>query len=165
MSVEDDQDDVRPSADYTFFNPKAGATVALWPRAAALRQLRRGPARARARRLHRPSRPATPAAQAERLHDLEAGYRLNRTGPEACSRPRTAAARRGQLLRHDLPQPAGSHRPAQTTWAPPLAPTWPAATARGVELTGFASANDKISLSSTAHAQPQPHPGLPRRDV
>ena len=36
---------------------------------------------------------------------------------------------------------------------------------RGVELSGFVSADDKISLSSTPHPEPEPHSGLPRRDA
>jgi iron complex outermembrane receptor protein len=76
--VEDDQNDVTTRAKYTFFNPKAGATFALTDKQqlyASFAVGQREPVRS-----DFTDRPAgDQSAKAERLHDFEGGYRLNRT--------------------------------------------------------------------------------------
>ncbi|WBA40464.1 TonB-dependent receptor [Hymenobacter canadensis] len=144
--VEDDQNDVRTRASYTFFNPKAGATFTL----AEGRQLyasigvgRREPVRADF--TDRLANDPTP--QAERLVDVEGGYRLSL--PEASVLGTRAVARleanffymnyRNQLVSIGQLNDVGT----------PLRTNVARSYRRGAELTGFLSANDKISLSST----------------
>ncbi|GAB2690038.1 TonB-dependent receptor [Hymenobacter frigidus] len=144
--VEDDQNDVATRARYTFFNPKAGATFAL----GAGQQLyasfavgQREPVRS-----DFTDRPAgSPPAQAERLHDFEGGYRLNR--PDAAFLGAGTALRleanyfymnyRNQLVA------TGQLNDVGTALRTNVARSY----RTGVELTGAVSANDNISLSST----------------
>ncbi|UOR05458.1 TonB-dependent receptor [Hymenobacter aerilatus] len=144
--IEDEQNDVRTRARYTFFNPKAGATFAL----AEGQQLyasfavgQREPVRA-----DFTDRPAGDVgAKAERLNDWEGGYRL--TLPDATLLGPHTALRlevngfymqyRNQLVA------TGQLNDVGTALRTNVARSY----RRGVELTGFASANDQISLSST----------------
>jgi iron complex outermembrane receptor protein len=138
--------DVRTRARYTFFNPKAGATLTL----AEGQQLyasfavgQREPVRSDF--TDRIAADAVP--KAERLHDLEGGYRLSL--PNARVLGTRAVARleanffymnyRNQLVSIGQLNDVGT----------PLRTNVARSYRRGVELTGFVSANDKISLSST----------------
>ncbi|MBX0291093.1 TonB-dependent receptor [Hymenobacter sp. HSC-4F20] len=144
--IEDDQNDVTTRARYTFFNPKAGATFSL----AEGQQLyasyavgQREPVRS-----DFTDRPAgDQSAKAERLQDFEGGYRL--TLPATSALGLVTAVRfeanyfymkyRNQLVATGQLNDVGT---ALRTNAPRSYRT-------GVELTGSASANDKLSLSST----------------
>ncbi len=144
--VEDEQNDVTTRARYTFFNPKAGATFAL----AEDQQLyasfavgQREPVRA-----DFTDRPAgDQAARAERLHDFEGGYRLTRASLSLLGLSTSVRFEvngfymnyRNQLVATGQLNNVGT----------PLRTNVPRSYRRGVELTGFISANDKISLSST----------------
>jgi iron complex outermembrane receptor protein len=144
--IEDDQNDVTTRARYTFFNPKAGATLSL----AEGQQLyasfavgQREPVRADF--TDRPAGDQT--AKAERLHDFEGGYRFSR--PEASLLGSRTALRfeanyfymnyRDQLVATGQLNDVGT----------PLRTNAARSYRTGLELTGFASANDKISLSTT----------------
>ncbi|WBO83398.1 TonB-dependent receptor [Hymenobacter yonginensis] len=138
--------DVRTRARYTFFNPKAGATLTL----AEGQQLyasfavgQREPVRSDF--TDRIAADAVP--KSERLTDLEGGYRLSL--PNASVLGTRAVARleanlfymnyRNQLVSIGQLNDVGT----------PLRTNVARSYRRGVELTGFLSANDKISLSST----------------
>ncbi|SHK35559.1 TonB-dependent receptor [Hymenobacter psychrotolerans] len=144
--LEDEQNDVTTRASYTFFNPKAGATFTL----AEGQQLygsfavgQREPVRA-----DFTDRPAgDQSAKAERLEDFEGGYRLTRTDLSLLG-PRTALRfeangfymnYRNQLVATGQLNDVGAA----------LRTNVARSYRRGVELTGFISADDKISLSST----------------
>lgn len=144
--VEDAQNDVTTRADYTFFNPKAGLTATLGHgqqlyASAAVGQ--REPVRAD----FTDRQAGYPAAQAERLLDFEGGYRFTRADL-ALLGPRTAVrieangfymTYRNQLVN------TGQLNDVGTALRTNVARSY----RRGVELTGFVAANDKISLSST----------------
>ena len=144
--VEDKQNDVGNRASYTFFNPKAGVTVPLGPGQqlyASFAVGQREPVRAD----FTDRQPGYPPAQAERLNDVEAGYRFTRTDLSLLG-PRTAArveanyfdmSYRNQLVA------TGQLNDVGTALRTNVARSY----RRGVELTGFISADDKISLSST----------------
>ncbi|NVO30993.1 TonB-dependent receptor [Hymenobacter lapidiphilus] len=144
--LEDDQNDVRTRARYTFVNPKAGATFAV----AEGQQLyasfavgQREPVRS-----DFTDRPAGDAgAQAERLHDFEGGYRFTQPNTDLLG-PNTSLRfeanyfymnYRNQLVSIGQLNDVGT----------PLRTNVTRSYRRGLELTGFVSANDKISLSST----------------
>lgn len=138
--------DVTTRARYTFVNPKAGATFAV----AKGQQLyasfavgQREPVRS-----DFTDRPAGDAgAQAERLHDFEGGYRFtqpntNLLGPNTSLRFEANyfyMNYRNQLVSIGQLNDVGT----------PLRTNVARSYRRGLELTGFVSANDKISLSST----------------
>ncbi|GGG30649.1 TonB-dependent receptor [Hymenobacter glacieicola] len=144
--VEDDQNDVTTRANYLFFNPKLGATLTL----AAGQQLyasyavgQREPVRS-----DFTDRPAgDQSAKAEHLQDFEGGYRL--TLPATALAGPVTALRfeanyfymkyRNQLVATGQLNDVGT---ALRTNAPRSYRT-------GLELTGFASAADQLSLSST----------------
>lgn len=144
--VEDDQNDVTTRANYTFFNPKAGLTFT----PAEGQQLyasfavgQREPVRS-----DFTDRPAgSQPAKAERLEDFEGGYRFNRAdfsllGPKTSVRLEANGFYmnyRNQLVA------TGQLNDVGTALRTNVARSY----RRGVELTGFISANDKISLSST----------------
>jgi iron complex outermembrane receptor protein len=144
--IEDDQNDVTTRARYTFFNPKAGATFTL----SEGQQLygsfavgQREPVRSDF--TDRPAGDQT--ARPERLEDLEGGYRFSRTGL-ALLGGNTAVrleangfymSYRNQLVATGQLNDVGA----------PLRTNVARSYRRGVELTGFVSADDKISLSST----------------
>ncbi|MGI4743559.1 MAG: TonB-dependent receptor [Janthinobacterium lividum] len=144
--VEDDQNDVTTRADYTFFNPKAGLTATLGHgqqlyASAAVGQ--REPVRSD----FTDRQAGYPAAQAERLLDFEGGYRFTRADLNLLG-PRTAVrieangfymTYRNQLVN------TGQLNDVGTALRTNVARSY----RRGVELTGFVAANDKISLSST----------------
>ncbi|MDJ0363661.1 TonB-dependent receptor [Hymenobacter sp. H14-R3] len=144
--VEDKQNSVATSANYTFYNPKAGATVAL----GAGQQLyasvavgQREPVRAD----FTDRQAGYPAAQAERLLDFEAGYRLTRADLSLLG-PRTAVrveANYFDMTYRNQLVATGQLNDVGTALRTNVARSY----RRGVELTGFISANDKISLSST----------------
>ncbi|OWP61415.1 TonB-dependent receptor [Hymenobacter amundsenii] len=144
--LEDGQVDVGTHVSYTFFNPKAGATFAL----AEGQQLyasfavgQREPVRSDfTDRLAGDQR-----AQAERLNDFEGGYRLTQPNSSLLG-PNTALRLeanyfymnyRNQLVSIGQLNDVGT----------PLRTNVARSYRRGLELTGFLSANDKISLSST----------------
>ncbi|MCR5888698.1 TonB-dependent receptor [Hymenobacter sp. J193] len=144
--VEDEQNDVTTRASYTFFNPKAGATFTLSEGQqlyASFAVGQREPVRA-----DFTDRPAgDQSAKAERLEDFEGGYRLTRTDLSLLG-PRTAVRfeangfymnYRNQLVATGQLNDVGT----------PLRTNVARSYRRGVELTGFISADDKISLSST----------------
>ncbi|RZK93892.1 MAG: TonB-dependent receptor, partial [Hymenobacter sp.] len=144
--VEDDQNDVTTRANYTFFNPKAGITASLGHGQqlyASFAVGQREPVRADF--TDRPAGDQT--AQAERLHDFEGGYRFTRAdlkflGPNTAVRVEANGfymAYRNQLVN------TGQLNDVGTALRTNVARSY----RRGVELTGFVSANDKISLSST----------------
>ena len=138
--------DVGTRVRYTFFNPKVGATLTL----AEGQQLyasfavgQREPVRSDF--TDRIAADAGP--KAERLHDVEGGYRLSL--PNASMLGARLAARleanffymdyRNQLVSIGQLNDVGT----------PLRTNVARSYRRGLELTGFLSANDKISLSST----------------
>ncbi|KUG06573.1 TonB-dependent receptor [Solirubrum puertoriconensis] len=144
--VEDDQNDVTTSASYTFFNPKAGATFALGEGQqlyASYAVGQREPVRS-----DFTDRPAgDTSAKPERLNDFEGGYRLSLPNTDWLGR--NTAVRfeanyffmnyRNQLVATGQLNDVGT----------PLRTNVASSYRTGVELTGFASANNKVSLSST----------------
>lgn len=144
--VEDDQNDVTTRASYTFFNPKAGATFALGTGQqlyASFAVGQREPVRA-----DFTDRPAGDvSAKAERLEDWEGGYRFTRAdltflGPNTALRLEANGfymSYQNQLVA------TGQLNDVGTALRTNVARSY----RRGVELTGFVSANDKISLSTT----------------
>lgn len=144
--VEDDQNDVTTRARYTFFNPKAGATLALGEGQqlyASYAVGQREPVRS-----DFTDRPAgDQSARAEHLQDFEGGYRL--TLPTTSALGPVTALRfeanyfymkyRNQLVATGQLNDVGT---ALRTNAPRSYRT-------GLELTAAASASDKLSLSST----------------
>jgi iron complex outermembrane recepter protein len=144
--VEDAQNEVTTRANYTFFNPKAGATASLGHGQqlyASLAVGQREPVRADFTDRQAGYAPA----QAERLLDLEGGYRLTRADLSFLG-PRTAVrveanyfdmSYRNQLVA------TGQLNDVGTALRTNVARSY----RRGVELTGFVAADDKISLSST----------------
>jgi iron complex outermembrane receptor protein len=144
--VEDAQNDVTTRANYTFFNPKAGATASLGHGQqlyASLAVGQREPVRAD----FTDRQAGYPAAQAERLLDFEGGYRLTRADLSFLG-PRTAvrveANYFGMSYRNQLVA-TGQLNDVGTALRTNVARSY----RRGVELTGFVAADDKISLSST----------------
>ncbi|UOQ78380.1 TonB-dependent receptor [Hymenobacter sp. 5516J-16] len=144
--VEDDQNDVTTRAKYLFFNPKLGATVTL----AAGQQLyasyavgQREPVRS-----DFTDRPAgDQSAKAEYLQDVEGGYRLTLPATSLFG-PVTALrfeANYFYMKYRDQLVATGQLNDVGTA----LRTNAPRSYRTGVELTGFASANDKLSLSST----------------
>jgi len=144
--VEDDQNDVTTRASYTFFNPKAGATLALGTGQqlyASFAVGQREPVRA-----DFTDRPAgDTGAKAERLEDWEGGYRFTRAdltflGPNTALRLEANGfymSYQNQLVA------TGQLNDVGTALRTNVARSY----RRGVELTGFVSANDKVSLSTT----------------
>ncbi len=144
--VEDDQNDVTTRVNYTFFNPKAGLTASLGHGQqlyASFAVGQREPVRSDF--TDRPAGDQT--AQAERLNDFEGGYRFTRAdlsflGPNTAVRVEANGfymTYRNQLVN------TGQLNDVGTALRTNVASSY----RRGVELTGFVSANDKISLSST----------------
>ena len=144
--LESGSQDVTTRASYTFFNPKAGATFAL----GAGQQLyasfavgQREPVRSDFTDRPTDGQPA----QAERLEDVEGGYRLARTDFTFLG-PRTAVRfeangfymnYRNQLVATGQLNDVGTA----------LRTNAPRSYRRGVELRGSVAADDKISLSTT----------------
>ncbi|WP_345127072.1 TonB-dependent receptor [Hymenobacter antarcticus] len=138
--------DVTTRASYTFFNPKAGATLSLGQGQQLYGSFavgQREPVRS-----DFTDRPVgDQSARAERLEDFEGGYRLNR--PELTFLgPRTAVrfeangfymSYRNQLVATGQLNDVGTA----------LRTNAPRSYRRGVELSGFVSADDRISLSTT----------------
>jgi iron complex outermembrane receptor protein len=144
--VEDDQSDVTTRVNYTFFNPKAGLTASLGHGQqlyASFAVGQREPVRAD----FTDRQPGYAPAQAERLNDWEGGYRFTRAdlsflGPNTAARVEANGfymTYRNQLVN------TGQLNDVGTALRTNVARSY----RRGVELTGFVSANDKISLSST----------------
>ena len=144
--LEPKKQDVTTRATYTFFNPKAGATLSL----GAGQQLygsfavgQREPVRSDF--TDRPM--GDQSAKAERLEDFEGGYRFNRPdlaflGPNTAVRLEANGFYmnyRNQLVA------TGQLNDVGTALRTNVARSY----RRGVEISGFISANDKISLSST----------------
>ncbi|MDO7845338.1 TonB-dependent receptor [Hymenobacter sp. M29] len=144
--LEDDQNDVTTRASYTFFNPKAGATLELSPGQqlyASFAVGQREPVRADF--TDRPAGDQT--AKAERLEDWEGGYRFSRTGLTSLG-PITALrleANGFYMNYHNQLVATGQLNDVGAALRTNVARSY----RRGAELTAFASANDKISLSST----------------
>lgn len=144
--VEDTQNDVTTRARYTFFNPKAGVTVPLGPGQqlyASFAVGQREPVRAD----FTDRQAGYPPARAERLNDVEAGYRFTRADLRLLG-PRTAVRLEANYFdmsyRNQLVA-TGQLNDVGTALRTNVARSY----RRGVELTGFVSADDKISLSST----------------
>ncbi|ALD20131.1 TonB-dependent receptor [Hymenobacter sp. DG25A] len=144
--IEDDQNNVTTRASYTFFNPKAGATFAVGTGQqlyASYAVGQREPVRADF--TDRPAGDQT--AKAERLHDYEAGYRFSQP---ALSLLGTNTAVRFEAnyfymrYRNQLVA-TGQLNDVGTALRTNVARSY----RTGLELTGFVSAQDKISLSST----------------
>jgi len=144
--LESAQNDVTTRASYTFFNPKAGATFTL----AEGQQLyvsfavgQREPVRS-----DFTDRPAgDQSAQPERLEDIEAGYRFSRADLSLLG-PRTALrleANYFYMNYHNQLVATGQLNDVGT----PLRTNVARSFRQGVELSGFVSADDKISLSTT----------------
>ena len=144
--VEDDQNDVTTRASYTFFNPKAGATLTLGKGQQLYGSFAVGQREpVRSDFTDRPAGDQT--AKAERLHDFEGGYRFNR--PDLTFLGSNTSVRfeangfymnyRNQLVA------TGQLNDVGTALRTNVARSY----RRGVELSGFVSANDKISLSTT----------------
>ncbi|GAB3639092.1 TonB-dependent receptor [Hymenobacter arcticus] len=144
--VEDSQNDVATRANYTFFNPKAGATAALGHGQqlyASFAVGQREPVRAD----FTDRQVGYAPAQAERLLDFEAGYRFTRADLILLG-PRTAVrveANYFDMTYRNQLVATGQLNDVGTALRTNVARSY----RRGVELTGFISANDKISLSST----------------
>jgi iron complex outermembrane receptor protein len=144
--VEDAQNDVRTRANYTFFNPKAGATASLGHGQqlyASVAVGQREPVRAD----FTDRQAGYPAAQAERLLDVEGGYRLTRADLSFLG-PRTAVrveANYFDMTYRNQLVATGQLNDVGTALRTNVARSY----RRGVELTGFVAADDKISLSST----------------
>jgi iron complex outermembrane receptor protein len=138
--------DVTTRARYTFFNPKAGATLSLSEGQqlyASFAVAQREPVRAD---FVDPAAGAEPV-KAERLHDLEAGYRISRPDASVLG-PHTALRFEANYFymnyRNQLVA-TGRVNDVGTALRTNVAHSY----RTGIELTGFASANDKLSLSST----------------
>jgi iron complex outermembrane receptor protein len=144
--VEDEQNDVTTRANYTFFNPKAGATASLGHGQqlyASFAVGQREPIRADFTDRQAGYAPA----QAERLNDFEAGYRLTRADLSFLG-PRTAVrveANYFDMTYRNQLVATGQLNDVGTALRTNVASSY----RRGVELTGFIAADDKISLSST----------------
>jgi iron complex outermembrane receptor protein len=144
--VEDEQNDVTTRANYTFFNPKAGATASLGHGQqlyASFAVGQREPIRADFTDRQAGYAPA----QAERLNDFEAGYRLTRADL-AFLGPRTALrveANYFDMTYRNQLVATGQLNDVGTALRTNVARSY----RRGVELTSFIAADDKISLSST----------------
>jgi iron complex outermembrane receptor protein len=144
--VEDEQNDVTTRANYTFFNPKAGATASLGHGQqlyASFAVGQREPIRADFTDRQAGYAPA----QAERLLDFEAGYRLTRADLRFLG-PRTAVrieANYFDMTYRNQLVATGQLNDVGTALRTNVARSY----RRGVELTGFIAADDKISLSST----------------
>ncbi|GAA4368328.1 TonB-dependent receptor [Hymenobacter saemangeumensis] len=146
QGINNDQRKLDTRADYTFFNPKAGATFTLAEGQqlyASLAVGQREPVRS-----DFTDRPAGDvSAQAERLDDFEAGYRFNRAdlrllGPRTTLRLEANGfymSYQNQLVATGQLNDVGT----------PLRTNVARSYRRGVELTGFVSADDKISFSTT----------------
>ena len=144
--LEAGSQDVTTRASYTFFNPKAGATLTLGPGQQLYGSFAVGQREpVRSDFTDRPVGDQT--ANAERLEDFEGGYRLNRTGlallgPNGALRFEANGfymSYRNQLVA------TGQLNDVGTALRTNVAHSY----RRGVELSGFISANDKISLSTT----------------
>jgi len=144
--VEDEQNDVTTRASYTFFNPKAGATASLGHGQqlyASFAVGQREPVRADFTDRQAGYAPA----QAERMLDFEAGYRLTRADLSFLG-PRTAVrveANYFDMTYRNQLVATGQLNDVGTALRTNVARSY----RRGVELTGFLAADDKISLSST----------------
>jgi iron complex outermembrane receptor protein len=144
--IEDDQNDVTTRAHYTFFNPKAGLTFTL----AEGQQLygsfavgQREPVRSDF--TDRPAGDQT--AKAERLEDYEAGYRLTRSDLSLLG-PRTAVRLEANYFYMNYRDQLVATGQLNDVGAP-LRTNVARSYRQGLELTGFVSVNDNISLSST----------------
>ncbi|GAB3292702.1 TonB-dependent receptor [Hymenobacter humi] len=143
---EDDQNDVTTRARYTFFNPKAGATLTLGEGQQLYGSFAVGQREpVRSDFTDRPAGDQT--AQAERLEDFEGGYRFSRSGL-ALLGPQTAVRleANGFYMNYQNQLVAtGQLNDVGTALRTNVARSY----RRGVELSGFISADDKVSLSST----------------
>ena len=144
--VEDAQQDVTTRASYTFFNPKAGATISLGGGQQLYGSFAVGQ-REPVRSDFTDRQPGYAPARAERLNDLEAGYRYSRAdlaflGPSTALR--LSANYFGMTYVNQLVN-TGQLNDVGTALRTNVANSY----RRGVELTGYLAAADKISLSST----------------
>ena len=144
--VEDAQQNVATRAAYTFFNPKAGLTAALGHGQQLYASFAVGQ-REPVRTDFTDRQPGYAPAQAERLNDFEAGYRFTRADL-AFLGPRTAV--RVEANYFDMTYvnqlvATGQLNDVGTALRTNVASSY----RRGIELTGFVSADDKISLSSS----------------
>jgi iron complex outermembrane receptor protein len=144
--VEDDQNDVTTRARYTFFNPKAGATFSLGEGQqlyASYAVGQREPVRS-----DFTDRPAgDQSAKPERLDDYEGGYRLSLPNTTLLGANTALRFEANYFYMHYRNQlvATGQLNDVGTALRTNVARSY----RTGLELTGFASANDKLSLSST----------------
>jgi iron complex outermembrane receptor protein len=144
--LEDDQNDVTTRASYTFFNPKAGTTLSLGKGQqlyASFAVGQREPVRSDF--TDRPAGDQT--AKAERLEDYEMGYRFTRPDLTFLG-PNTSVRLEANYFYMDYRNQlvaTGQLNDVGTALRTNVARSY----RRGVELSAFVSANDKISLSST----------------
>ncbi len=141
---DDKKRDLTTRASYLFFNPKAGLTYSLAPSQTlygSVAMANREPVRS-----DFTDRPTTDRAQAERLVDVEAGYRFRQARPEA-----TVSSLRGEIngfymdYRNQLVA-TGQLNDVGTA----LRTNVPSSYRRGVELTGAVGLlQDRLSLYST----------------
>ena len=144
--IEDEQNDVATRARYTFFNPKAGATVSLGHGQqlyASFAVGQREPVRADF--TDRPAGDQT--ARPERLEDYEAGYRLTRADLDWLGLVTGVRFEANYFFMNYRDQlvATGQLNDVGTALRTNVARSY----RRGVELTGAVSSNDKISFSST----------------
>ncbi|WP_092772488.1 TonB-dependent receptor [Hymenobacter actinosclerus] len=145
--LEDDQNDVRTRARYTFFNPKAGATFALSEGQqlyASFAVGQREPVRS-----DFTDRPAgDQGAKAERLHDLEAGYRLRQADVNLLGPGGSVSFEANYFYMNYRNQLVATGQLNDVGTA--LRTNAPRSYRTGLELTGAAAAlQNRLSLSST----------------
>ena len=142
--VEDDQNDVRTRASYTFFNPTAGATFDLGDGQqlyASFAVGQREPVRSDF--VDRTA--SSPRAKSERLEDFEGGYRFAATGLLGFFSTARLEANGFYMNYRDQLVATGQLNDVGT----PLRTNVARSYRRGLELSAFVSANDKISFSTT----------------
>ncbi|MCI1187933.1 TonB-dependent receptor [Hymenobacter sp. DH14] len=144
--VEQGNQDVTTRASYTFFNPKAGATLTLGHGHQLYGSFAVGQREpVRSDFTDRPVGDQT--AKAERLEDFEGGYRFNRTdlGFLGANGALRFEANGFYMNYQNQMVATGQLNDVGTALRTNVARSY----RRGVELSGFISANDKISLSTT----------------
>ena len=144
--VEDAQQDVTTRAAYTFFNPKAGATISLGHGQQLYGSFAVGQ-REPVRTDFTDRQPGYAPARAERLNDFEAGYRFGRTdltflGPSTAVR---LNANYFDMTYVNQLVNTGQLNDVGTALRTNVANSY----RRGVELVASVAAADKISLSSS----------------
>ncbi|WP_311136807.1 TonB-dependent receptor [Hymenobacter cellulosilyticus] len=144
--VEAQNRDVATHERYLFVNPKAGATFTVSEGQQLYASFARG--QREPVRSDFTDRPAgQPQARAERLDDFEAGYRLTRTNTTLLGPNTAVRLEANYFYMHYRDQLVATGRLDSVGNA--LRTNVDRSYRTGLELTGFVSADDKISLSST----------------